>query len=288
MTGTIPSTGTPTYTWKWLVAVNGGGYEPATQCTVNGGSEAVGGATETCSIPANTLTAGDSYSFELQVTDNATTPVTLTSAATSAVSVTSPSSSFPWWIYVVIAVVVLLALILLALVVVRRRRTNAVVEPWLPGPLAPSAPATVGIAAWVETDLDEAAPDAARPVFQIPVADRGEATQPVTPILEATPPLDRAASTPKPSDRPPEPSAPVVDALAAALAAVPVSEPAPEADSPPPAAPEVDPGTVAKTEFDIDSVLAELDAISGEILKSRSKKASETKPDEDTENSADR
>jgi hypothetical protein len=210
VTGTIPSTGTPTYTWQWLVAVNGGGYEPATQCAVNGGSGAVGGATETCSIPANTLTAGDSYSFELQVTDSATAPSVVASTATTAVSVTSPSSSFPWWIYVVIAVVVLLALILLVLVFQRRRRPRpAAVPPMQVWQEEPSPPM--------------GAPIGPAPNYLEGPEDVGHAP-PLVPV-----PTSGAGVTPP---------------------------------APPPG---------AEGEPDIDALMAELDKISGEILKKPSK-----------------
>jgi hypothetical protein len=128
MTGTIPTTGTPTYSWQWLVSVNGGTYAPATQCAVNSGTGAIGGTTETCSIAANTLTAGGTYAFELEVTDSATSPSTQTSPTTSAVTVTSPSSSSSWpWTYtaaIVIGVLVL-AIIVSLVVLMRRRRPRA-------------------------------------------------------------------------------------------------------------------------------------------------------------------
>ncbi|MGP8158309.1 MAG: hypothetical protein ACLPWO_01665, partial [Thermoplasmata archaeon] len=87
VSGTIPSTGSPTYSWQWLVSINGGGYGSATQCVVNGGSGVNGGVPETCSIPASTLTAGDTYVFKLQVTDGATAAVTLASGVSPTVTV---------------------------------------------------------------------------------------------------------------------------------------------------------------------------------------------------------
>ena len=91
VTGTIPSTGTSTYSWQWLISVNGGAYALATttQCPVNSGSGAAAGATETCAVPASKLTAGNTYNFELKVTDSATTAETMTSAASSTVTVKS-------------------------------------------------------------------------------------------------------------------------------------------------------------------------------------------------------
>jgi hypothetical protein len=97
VTGTIPSTGTPTYSWQWLVQVNGaGGYSDSTLCTVNSGPGAKSGDTETCSIPAGTpskpLTPGNLYSFELQVTDSASE--TTTSPASPTVTVLGLDQSF--------------------------------------------------------------------------------------------------------------------------------------------------------------------------------------------------
>ncbi|MGC2788899.1 MAG: thermopsin family protease [Thermoplasmata archaeon] len=84
--GKIPSTGSSPYAWEWLISVNGGSYVPATQCTVNSGTGAAASHTETCTVPANKLTIGDTYSFELVVTDGATTPQTQTSAASATVT----------------------------------------------------------------------------------------------------------------------------------------------------------------------------------------------------------
>jgi hypothetical protein len=88
VSGTVPN-GTPTLAWQWLVSVNGASYVPATQCTANSGVGAVAGDTVTCDIVANTLTVGDTYSFELQVTDGATTPETQTSDASPLVTVSA-------------------------------------------------------------------------------------------------------------------------------------------------------------------------------------------------------
>ncbi|MGP8077015.1 MAG: beta strand repeat-containing protein [Thermoplasmata archaeon] len=84
-----PSTGTPSYSWQWLVSVNAGSYEDATQCAVNSGAGASGGAAETCSIASGTLVAGDSYSWELEVTDSASAPQVTNSTASSTVTVSS-------------------------------------------------------------------------------------------------------------------------------------------------------------------------------------------------------
>ncbi len=159
MTATIPLTGTPTYSWQWLVSVNGGGYAPATQCAANGGSGATGGTTETCSISANTLTVGDTYGFELRVTDSATSPSTQTSSATSAVTVTSPpSSSLPTWvIYVGIALGLVVIVLVLGAVGMRRRRPRPGASPpmqaWQEEPTPPSGVGTAG-PAYLETPED--------------------------------------------------------------------------------------------------------------------------------------
>jgi len=143
----IPSTGTPSYSWQWLVSVNRGAYLDATECTVNDGSGAAAGVTETCTIEAGMLTSGDTYSFELQVTDSATSPYTQTSAATPAVTVTSAgtvttSSSFPWiWVYIGIALATLAGVVLVTLVALRWRRLDAQAastsQTWEEGPAPP-------------------------------------------------------------------------------------------------------------------------------------------------------
>ncbi len=89
VTSTLPTTGTAPYAWTWLVSINSGSYGAAALCTTNGGSGAAGGTTETCSIGALTLTIGDTYSFELKVTDSAATPESKTSMASSTVTVSS-------------------------------------------------------------------------------------------------------------------------------------------------------------------------------------------------------
>ncbi|MCI4372938.1 MAG: hypothetical protein L3K02_04780, partial [Thermoplasmata archaeon] len=87
--GAIPTTGVPTYSWAWMVSVNGGGSGLATQCGTDTGSGAAPGESVTCTIPASTLTAGDYYTFTLTVTDSATSNVTLTSPASATVNVAS-------------------------------------------------------------------------------------------------------------------------------------------------------------------------------------------------------
>jgi hypothetical protein len=89
VTGSVPSTGTAPYSWTFLVSVNGGAYGPAAQCATSGGTGAAAGTIEMCSIAANTLVAGDTYSFELTVTDGATVSETQTSSASTTVAVSS-------------------------------------------------------------------------------------------------------------------------------------------------------------------------------------------------------
>ncbi len=93
VTGTIPSTGVPTYSYTWLVSVNGSSYSDATQCTANAGSDQEAGNTIECNITANTLIGGDNYAFELQVSDNATTPEVTTSTNSTIITVyTAPTA----------------------------------------------------------------------------------------------------------------------------------------------------------------------------------------------------
>ncbi len=89
VTGTMPSTGTPPYSYTWLVSANGGTYSTATQCTANTGSNQNSGNTVTCSISGNTLTAGDSYNLKLQIVDSASTSETLSSLNSNTIKVNS-------------------------------------------------------------------------------------------------------------------------------------------------------------------------------------------------------
>ncbi len=151
VTASIPSTGTPTYSWQWLVSVNGGAFAPATQCAVNSGSRAAAGSLETCSIAANSLTAGNTYAFELRVTDSASSPVTQTSAAAAAVTVTTPSSgsSIPWD-YIGIVIVVLVVVLLAALVLLRRGRPHVGGGPHAGGKPHAAGGAAAPMHAWQE------------------------------------------------------------------------------------------------------------------------------------------
>ncbi|MCI4326774.1 MAG: hypothetical protein L3K16_03960 [Thermoplasmata archaeon] len=87
VTGKIPTGGTSADSWTWLVSVNGGSYTTAGQCSTSGGSGAAAGVTETCAIAGGTLTVGDTYHFELQVSDSASSPETTTSAPSATVTV---------------------------------------------------------------------------------------------------------------------------------------------------------------------------------------------------------
>jgi hypothetical protein len=178
ITGTIPTTGTPTYSWQWLVSINGGTYASATQCAVNRGTGAVGGATKTCSIAANTLTVGDTYAFELEVADSATSPSTQLSSATTPVTVTSPSSpssSSSNWTYVGILVGVLVAAVLVALaVVLRRRRPRAGAVPSTQvEPAGPAFPASGGPVPATPVYLEAAKDVGQAPLDVIPSATVG-------------------------------------------------------------------------------------------------------------------
>ena len=93
VSGTLPSTGTSTYSWQWLVSVNGGAFSAATQCSTNSGSGALAAAPETCSVAANTFTAGNTYAFELQVTDSASSPESQTSSTSPTVTVSASLSA---------------------------------------------------------------------------------------------------------------------------------------------------------------------------------------------------
>ena len=54
-----------------------------TQCTANIGSNQIAGNTATCTIPGNTLAAGNTYGFKLEIVDSATAPEDTVSAASS-------------------------------------------------------------------------------------------------------------------------------------------------------------------------------------------------------------
>jgi hypothetical protein len=83
----MPSTGTSPYSYDWLVSVNGGSYSATTQCAANSGTGQASGNTVACGISGNTLSSGNRYSFELQVSDGASVPSTVISAASTTVDV---------------------------------------------------------------------------------------------------------------------------------------------------------------------------------------------------------
>ncbi len=89
LTDHMPSTGTPTYGGDWRISTNGGAYLSLAPTPCNSFLGAVSGAAESCDIPANTLTAGDTYSFKLRANDSASTPDTNISAASANVVVSS-------------------------------------------------------------------------------------------------------------------------------------------------------------------------------------------------------
>ncbi|MGC2789674.1 MAG: hypothetical protein WA547_06420 [Thermoplasmata archaeon] len=156
LTAGMPSTGTPDYSWQWLVSVDGGPFEDATQCALNTGSGAIAGATESCAIAPGTLTAGDTYAFELRISDSSATPATQTSLATATITVgaasaSPPAASFPWfWVYAAITLAAIAAIVVLTLFTWRkRRRAPPSVPPTVTGvaeesPSAASAPARPG------------------------------------------------------------------------------------------------------------------------------------------------
>ncbi len=127
----LPTTGTAPYTWQWLVSVDGSPFAPATECgSTTTGAGGGAGTVETCQIPANALSAGDAYVFELRVTDSAAVPVTTVSAPTATIDVqsaapapgtTSPSTLWPF----VGAVLVLFVLLVVGTLRLRRRRPSS-------------------------------------------------------------------------------------------------------------------------------------------------------------------
>jgi hypothetical protein len=96
ITATIPSTGTPPYSWQWLYSTDGGKiYVPATtaQCSTPSGSGASAGATETCLFATTANTTAGSYLFELKVTDSAAQQEANVVSAPVAAAVTAAPSA---------------------------------------------------------------------------------------------------------------------------------------------------------------------------------------------------
>jgi hypothetical protein len=70
ITGTMPFGGTSLYSYKWLISYNNGGtYTTSDSCDINSGTGEAPGNSVMCIIPANTLTTGQNYVFELQATN---------------------------------------------------------------------------------------------------------------------------------------------------------------------------------------------------------------------------
>ncbi len=95
VTGMVPSGGTPPYSYQWLVSVSGvddGAYLPATQCQTDSGVATAAANAVTCAIKAGTLSAAHNYSFELMVSDNATTPESEISAPSHGITVSQSAT----------------------------------------------------------------------------------------------------------------------------------------------------------------------------------------------------
>ncbi|MDE1838164.1 MAG: hypothetical protein KGJ23_16325, partial [Euryarchaeota archaeon] len=90
VSGALSSTGTSPYAWAWLISINGGSDVPATQCATNSGTGGAPSASETCAITGGVLAAGTTYSFELSVTDSASSPETSPSTASATVFAAAP------------------------------------------------------------------------------------------------------------------------------------------------------------------------------------------------------
>ena len=87
--GTLPSTGTPTYSWKWLISINNGAFGPSAGiCTTSSGSGASAGSKVSCQFAGGYVPQqGVPYRFELNVTDSASLPESVNSAPSPLVSV---------------------------------------------------------------------------------------------------------------------------------------------------------------------------------------------------------
>ncbi|MDE1821472.1 MAG: Ig-like domain repeat protein [Euryarchaeota archaeon] len=87
--GTLPSTGTPTYSWQWLISINHGAFGPSAGiCTTASGSGASAGSKVSCQFAGGYVPQqGVPYRFELNVTDSASLPESVNSAPSPLVSV---------------------------------------------------------------------------------------------------------------------------------------------------------------------------------------------------------
>ncbi len=124
----LPTTGTGPYAWVWLASQNGGPFREASfLCLLPAGSGGPAGGAVSCSVANGTLASGN-YTFELQVTDSASTPETVVSNASTAVTVataptpptttTATSSGFPTRDFDLLLGLVAVAIVLEALVLV--------------------------------------------------------------------------------------------------------------------------------------------------------------------------
>jgi trimeric autotransporter adhesin len=86
--------GNPPVSYSWLVSVNGGTYSDASSLCGAPISTSVQGTNYACTVPANSLTAGDTYSFELTWTDSSTpTPNSYTNILPTSTITIYPSLS---------------------------------------------------------------------------------------------------------------------------------------------------------------------------------------------------
>jgi len=265
VTAVLPGGGTPTYSWQWLVSVNGGIFVDAALCAVPSGSGASAGATVTCTVPASSVVGGTTYRFELQVTDSATSSTT--SGASAAVVVAGPpSTSSGSWIW--IALVAIVAAAAIGIFAVMRRRRTARAPPAAPpvdGGSAPGAPtspagttwdtAPAGPSAWTEDTAPTAGTSALAATWVEPTAT----PPPIEPVVPPAPRDEPPAPTNAEPAVAPEPVSPadkavrdLVDEISRASTARVPSEDEPPA--PPP-------------DLEFDNVMAELDDLSKEILR---------------------
>ncbi|MDE1882287.1 MAG: hypothetical protein KGI89_17265, partial [Euryarchaeota archaeon] len=80
MTDSLPTSGVAPFSWIWLISTSGGPFAASTRCAVNSGGDAQGGTGVTCSIAPGSLTGGNTYAFELEVSD--ATPAAVATDAT--------------------------------------------------------------------------------------------------------------------------------------------------------------------------------------------------------------
>ncbi len=90
VTDAMPSSGTPTYQYEWLVSLNGSAYSKALPCALSSGAGLGKGAAVTCDVAGGTLKANSSYTFELGVNDSATVPESRVSSPSATVTTGLP------------------------------------------------------------------------------------------------------------------------------------------------------------------------------------------------------